>query len=194
MFKRALFWVTVAIVVAGCVPSVRAAPRAYAIEPAHTLVSFEVRNFGIAKRRGLFDRVTGQVSLDAQAGAGSVEIVVNARSVETSDAATRAFLRGRSFLNVERFSQIVYRAGRMIFANEKPVRIEGELTLLGVTRSVSLSVSGYACEGGGSSASDRCVMDAATTFKRSEFGMNHYLGLVSDEVTLSIHGVTTQAL
>lgn len=189
MFKQIMLCAG-AVIVAGAAPFARSAPYAYAIEPAHTVVSFEVRNLGIAKRRGLFDGVTGKVSLDAQAGNGSIEIVVNARSVATSDAATRAFLRGKSFLNVERYSEIVYRAGRVIFANGKPVRIEGELTLLGVTRAVPLSISGYTCNGD-SSDSSRCVMDAATSFKRSEFGMDRYLGLVSDNVTLSIHGVTS---
>jgi polyisoprenoid-binding protein YceI len=189
---KQVIWLAAAIA-AGSAPYAQAAPRTYAIEPAHTVVSFEVRNFGIAKRRGLFPGVSGRVLLDAQAGNGSINIVVNTRSVETSDPATRTFLRGKSFLDVEQFSEIVYKAGRVIFEQDKPVRIEGELTLLGVTRSVSLSISGYTCEGD-SSGADRCVLDAATTFRRSEFGMNHYLALVSDDVRLAIHSVTTRAL
>jgi polyisoprenoid-binding protein YceI len=191
VFKQ-LTWLGTALVAAG-MPYAQSAPRAYAIEPAHTVVSFEVRHLGIAKQRGLFDSVSGQVLLDAQADNGSVEIVVNARSVETGNTATRTFLRGKSFLNVEEFSEIIYKAGRVIFEQHKPVRIEGELTLLGVSRAVSLSISGYTCEDD-SSGSNRCVLDAATTFKRSEFGMNHYMALVSDDVRLAIHGVTTRAL
>ena len=189
---KQLIWLGVAIV-AGNAPYAQSAPRTYAIEPAQTIVSFEVRNLGIAKRRGLFDSVSGRVLLDAQAGNGSVDIVVNAQSVETSDSATRMFLRGKSFLNVEQYSQIVYKAGRVIFEQHKPVRIEGELTLLGITKSVSLAISGYTCEDDSSGAS-RCVLDAAATFRRSDFGMNHYMTLVSDDVRLAIHGVTTGAL
>jgi polyisoprenoid-binding protein YceI len=118
---------------------------------------------------------------------------VNALSVATSDPATRTFLRGKSFLNVEQYSQITYKAERVVFERERPVRIDGELTLLGVTKSVSLWVSGYTCEGDPSGAS-RCVLDAATTFRRSDFGMNHYMTLVSDDVRLAIHSVTTGAL
>jgi len=190
VFKQLLL---LAAAIAASVPYAQSAPRAYAIEPAHTLVSFEVRNLGISKQRGLFDEVAGQVLLDAQAGNGAVDIVVNARSVETNNAATRAFLRGKSFLNVEQFSAIVYRAGRVIFERDKPVRIDGQLTLLGVTKPVSLSISGYACEND-SSGSSRCILDAAATFRRSDFGMNHYMTLVSDDVRLAIHGVTSRAL
>jgi polyisoprenoid-binding protein YceI len=192
VFKQ-LIWLSAAALLAGNAPYAPAAPQAYAIEPARTVVSFEVRNLGIAKRRGLFGSVSGRVLLDAQAGNGSIDIVVNAQSVETSDPATRAFLRGRSFLNVEQYSQIIYRAERVVFEQDRPVRIDGELTLLGVTKSVSLLISGYTCEGGPSGAS-RCVLDAATTFRRSDFGMNHYMALVSDDVRLAIHGVTTGAL
>ena len=114
-----------------------AEPSAYEIESAHTVVSFEVSSLGIARRRGLFDGVTGTVHLDPQASSGSMNIVVNARTVETSDTATKAFLRGKSFLNVDRYAEIVYEADRVVFDKDRPVRIEGELTLLGVTRSVS---------------------------------------------------------
>jgi len=193
VFKQLLSLGAAALLLAGNAPCAQSAPQAYAIEPAHTVVSFEVRNLGIAKRRGLFDSVSGRVLLDAQAGNGSVDIVVNALSVATGDPATRTFLRGKSFLNVEQYSQIIYKAGRVAFEQGRPVRIDGELTLLGVTKSVSLSISGYTCEGGPSGAS-RCVLDAATTFRRSDFGMNHYMTLVSDDVRLAIHSVTTGEL
>jgi polyisoprenoid-binding protein YceI len=150
------------------------------------VVSFEVTNLGIAKRQGVFKDVTGTVLLDPQGGNGSIDIVVNARSIKTGDAATQAFVRGKSFLNVDEYSEIAYRAERVVFADGKPVRIEGKLTLLGVTKDVSLAVSGYEC-----SDTAQCVLDAAATFKRSEFGMNRYLALVSDSVRLAIHGVAT---
>jgi len=57
-----------------------------------------------------------------------------------------------------------------------------------VTKDVSFTVSGYEC---GDTA--QCVLDATATFRRSEFGMNRYLTLVSDSVRLVIHGVATAA-
>src|SRR5262245_18642732 len=169
MYKH-LLW-TCAVLAAGLAPvHAQSASHAYAIEPAHTVVSFEVTNLGIAKRQGVFKDVTGTVLLDPQGGNGSIDIVVNARSIKTGDAATQAFVRGKSFLNVDEYSEIAYRAERVVFADGKPARIEGKLTLLGVTKDVSLAVSGYDC---GDTA--HCVLDAAATFSRSEFGMNRYL-------------------
>jgi polyisoprenoid-binding protein YceI len=156
-------------------------PQAYSIEPAHTVVTFQVSNLGIAKRRGVFNAVAGKVLLDPATGEGSVDIVVNAESVQAGDRATQTFVRGESFLNVDKYSEITYRADHVVFAGTKPTRVEGQLTLLGVTRTVPLTVSGYRCD------DQQCVLDAVATFRRSEFGMNHYLALVSDNVRLEIH-------
>jgi polyisoprenoid-binding protein YceI len=192
MFKQML-WLCASLGAAVVPVPGQSASRDYAIEPAHTVVSFEVSNLGIVKRRGVFDDVTGTVSLDPQGGNGSVDIIVNARSIHAGDAATQAFVRGESFLNVEQYSEIVYRAERVVFADGKPSRIEGKLTLLGVTKDVSLAVSNYKCGDEQPSKDALCVIDADTSFQRSEFGMNRYLALVSDKVRLAIHGVTTLA-
>jgi polyisoprenoid-binding protein YceI len=181
MFEQAI-WLGAAII---AITPMRAhsTERAYTIEPARTVVTFEVSHLGIAKRRGVFEGVSGTVVLDNQAGNGSLHIIVDARSVRASDPATQTFVRGKSFLNVDHYSEIAYQAERVVFQGGKPSRIDGELTLLGVTRTVSLTVSDYQC-------GDECTLDAAATFRRSEFGMNHYLTFVSDDVTLTIHGVT----
>jgi polyisoprenoid-binding protein YceI len=186
MFRQAIALIASALALLPL--RVNAASQTYAIEPSHTVVSFEVRNMGMAKQRGVFDQVAGIVMLDPQLAAGSIEIVVNARSVATSNAVTQAFLRGTSFLDVEQYSEITYKAVRVVFAGDKPIRIEGKLTLLGVTQDVPLVVSGYQCAEH-SGAATGCVLDAAASFRRSRFGMNHYLALVSDTVRLAIHGV-----
>jgi polyisoprenoid-binding protein YceI len=191
MSKSVLWFIAAAF--AGIAAVARSAPAAYLIEPTHTVVSFEVRNLGFARQRGLFDAVSGKVSLDSQAHTGSVDIVVDAKSVQTDNAAASAFLRGQSFLDVERFTQIVYRAGQVIYEQGQPVRIEGELTLLGVTRAVSLAVSNFQCRADAVGAT-RCVLEAAASFKRSQFGMNRFLTLVSDDVRLAVHGVTNEDL
>jgi len=167
------------------------AARVYAIEPTRTVVTFEVT--GIAQQRGVFDSVSGRVLLDPTAGTGTVDIVVNAQSVRTSHAAAETILRGKSFLNIERYSEIDYRAGRVAFVRGKPSRIEGELTLLGITKPVPLSISNYTCADEAApddTSSKPCVLDAIATFKRSEFGMRRYMAFVGDNVTLVIHSVT----
>ncbi len=191
MFKQATWPCT--FLVAILPVCAHSASHAYAIEPTHTIVSFEVSNLGAITRRGVFSDVTGEVSLDPQAGNGSMEILVKARSLHTDDSTTQAFVLGKSFLDVKQYSEIAYRADRIVFADGRPFRIEGKLTLLGVTKDVSLLVSGYECRDEQNPEGGHCVLDAAATFRRSEFGMNHYLTFVSDNVRLAIHGVATEA-
>jgi polyisoprenoid-binding protein YceI len=160
----------------------------YTIDPAHTVVSFEVRKLGISRQSGEFSTVVGTVALDAEAGGGSMSIAVDTRSIHAGSETAEKFLRGPSVLNVEQYSEMAYRAERVVFVDGKPGRIDGALTLLGVTRPVSLTVVGYVCPGV-AAREQRCTLDATAVFRRSDFGMTSYMALISDEVKLAIHGV-----
>jgi polyisoprenoid-binding protein YceI len=181
----------VTIVVTGSAQS-PATPTAYVIDPARTTVSFEVKRLGFS-RSGEFTSVAGTVVLDAGANSGSVEIAVDSRSIRAGSEPEENFLRGPSVLNVEEHAEIAYKGGNMVFAKGKPLRIDGTLTLRGITRPVSLHVVGYACPIDLVPGRGKCVLDATAVFKRSEFGMTSYRALISDDVKLSIHGVASDA-
>ena len=162
----------------------------YTIDPEQTVVSFEVKRLGLSRQSGEFSSVAGTVAMDVEAGLGSIEIAVDTRSVRADSETIESFLRGPGVLNVERYAEIAYKAQHMVFAGGKPERIDGELTLLGVTKPVTLTVERYICAAPQTvSGHQVCKLDATATFKRSEFGMNRYLAVVSDEVKLAIHGV-----
>jgi polyisoprenoid-binding protein YceI len=162
----------------------------YTIDPDKTVVSFEVKRLGFSRQSGEFGNVAGTVAMDAEAGLGSIEIAVDTRSVRADSETMESFLRGPGVLNVERYAEIAYKAQHVVFAGGKPERIDGELTLLGVTRPVTLTVERYICAAPQTASGHQvCKLDATATFKRSEFGMDRYLAVVSDEVKLAIHGV-----
>ena len=167
---------------------VAAGPTEYTLDSAETVVTFEVRRLGISSQAGEFSRVAGTVTLDAEAGNGAIDIAVDTRSIRAGSETMENFLRGPGVLNVEQHTEIAYKAAHVVFANGKPDKIDGHLTLLGVTRAVSLKVVSYTCTDR-EARERRCRLDATATFKRSDFGMNRYLALVSDEVKLAIHGV-----
>ncbi len=158
----------------------------YTIDPDQTVVTFEVRILGISTQLGRLHGAIGTVALDADAGSGRIDIMVDARSIETGNETMERVLRGQGFLNVEQYPEIAYRAERVVFANGEPERIEGELTLLGVTRSVPLVVDHYGCTPGTLLDQQHCMIDATATFKRSAFGMTRYTFFTSDEVKLAI--------
>jgi polyisoprenoid-binding protein YceI len=155
----------------------------YVIDPMETTVSFEVKQLGFARRGGEFRNVAGVVVFDATKSSGSIDIVVDTRSVRAGSATEEKFLRGPSVLDVERHNEIAYRAEHIVFIDGKPARIDGELTLRDVRRPVVLTVVDYTCAA-------KCVLNATAVFKRSEFGMTSYMAVISDFVKLSIHGVT----
>lgn len=163
----------------------------YTIDPSRTLVSFEMRSMGITQR-GEFSRAAGTVMLDSAEQCGALDIVIDARSLKASSAAAANFVRGPSMLNTEVHPEIAYRAQRIVFVQGQPARIEGELTLLGITRSVALDVASYECMSESASA-QRCAIIATASVKRSEFGMTRYRMFASDDVKLAIRAVGVSA-
>jgi polyisoprenoid-binding protein YceI len=161
----------------------------FTLDPTHTLVSFEMRSLGTTQR-GEFNRAAGTVTLDSAAARGELDIVIDARSLKAGSEATAKFVRGPSMLNTAVHPEIAYRAHRIDFSAGRPVRIEGELTMLGVTRAVALDVSSYDCTG---QLDQRCTIAATARLKRSAFGMTRYMMFASDDVKLAIQAEGVRA-
>lgn len=154
----------------------------FTLDPTRTLVSFEMRSLGTTQR-GEFDRAAGTVILDSAQARGELDIVIDARSLKAGSVATANFVRGPSMLNTAVHPEIAYRAHRIVFSADRPMRIDGELTMLGVTRAVALDVSSYDCTG---HLDRRCTIVATASLKRSAFGMTRYMLFASDDVKLAI--------
>lgn len=154
----------------------------FTLDPSRTLVTFEMRSLGTTQR-GEFSRATGTVTLDSAEERGEIDIVIDARSLKANTEATAKFVSGPSLLNTAVHPEIAYQAQHIVFSGGRPARIEGELTLLGVTRPVALHVSDYDCNG---ESDQRCTLVATAYLKRSAFGMTRYRIFASDEVKLAI--------
>jgi polyisoprenoid-binding protein YceI len=177
---------SVAFLIVALSPIAKAAPEEFTIDPAHTYTTFEVRHLGISTQRGRFNRNTGRAVFDAEAGTGNLDVNIDARSIDTGHEGMEKLLRGEDFFNVEQFPEIVFRSTSVSYAQGKPEKIEGELTLLGKTKPISITVLNYNCTRLPFLIRVTCGMDAQTTIRRSEFGMNSMLSFVSDEVKLLI--------
>lgn len=162
----------------------QASAEEYRIDAANTSVAFEVRVLGHAVERGHFGHVTGTVCLRPQANDGSVDISVDARSLRMNRPALSRLVRGDGFLDVQQYATISYRASQVVFADGALARIDGELTLRGVTKAIPLNVTAYRC----TTRADRddCTLSAAATLSRAQFGMTGYRALVSDRTRLTI--------
>lgn len=157
----------------------------YRIDSEHTSVGFEVTELGISLANGRFGRTNGRIDYDMAAETGSVELAVDASSVETGWALRDRFVRGENMLDAAHHPQLRFRSTGMTFVEHRLVAVDGALTLHGVTRPVRLDVRNVRC---GSSAEDgleRCDAEIVGRISRRAFGMDFAYPLVADEIRLT---------
>lgn len=160
-----------------------AAQESYTADPAHTFPSFEVSHGGaFTISRGLFQKSAGKMTLDRAARTGSIEIVVDTASISTGLQRRDDLLRAEWF-KVDQFPQMIYRSKQLKFSGENLVGADGELTLLGVTKPVSLTISSFKCRPHPVNKKEQCGADGAAQIKRSEFGMTN-LASAGDNVKI----------
>ena len=169
-----------------CAAASWAAPESYTIDPRHTYPRWAVSHHGFSIYRGQFNRTSGKLVLDAAAQAGSIEIEVDAASINTGDAAFDNDLRGATWFDTDRHPKIAYRATRLRFEKDVPVEAVGELTLRGVTRPLTLTIAGAKCGTHPVSKKALCGAEVTGVLKRSDFGMNASLPSIADDVRLTI--------
>lgn len=160
--------------------------ESFNLDPGHTFPSFEIRHQGISTMRGKFNRSQGRIVLDTQGPGSSIEVSVDASSADTGHDGLNQKLLGPIFFNTARFPEIRFTSNNLEFVDGKPVRANGDLTLLGVTRPVSLEIRDYACTLQFLTRRPMCGADVHAVIKRSDFGMNYAIPLIGDEVKLAI--------
>jgi polyisoprenoid-binding protein YceI len=170
-----------------------AAPETYQLDPTHTLPGFAVNHLGMSTVRGMFEGASGKVVLDRAAKTGSIELKIPTATVYTghlkSTGAGRTrdeHLRSADFFNAAEFPEMTFKSTKIVFAGDKPESIEGALTLLGVTKPVTLKVDSFNCGANPMSKKDMCGADVSGSIKRSDFGMKYAIPAVGDEVKLTI--------
>ncbi|MGH8670451.1 MAG: YceI family protein [Burkholderiales bacterium] len=166
--------------------SAAARPKSYTVDPSHTFPSFEVNHANFSIQRGRFNNTRGTITLDTYAQSGTIEIKIDAGSIDTGLAKLEDNLRAEDFFDVEKHPEITFKSTELKFEDKKLVGAQGELTLLGVTKPVSLTVNGFYCGHHPLTLRSQCGADVRTTIKRSDFGMTYAIPMVGDEVTISI--------
>jgi len=162
------------------------AAQSYTVEPRHSHVSWAVSHFGTSTFRGKLNKTSGKVVLDAAAKTGSVEITVDARGMISGDEKLDKHLSAADFFDVEKFATATFKSTSVTFEGNAPKTIEGALTLRGVTRPVTLTVTHFHCRVHPMMKKDYCGADATATIKRTDWGMKYAVPAVSDEVKLDI--------
>jgi len=167
-------------------PAALAAPEAFDVDPGHTFPAFEVVHLGISTQRGRFDRTSGRIEIDREAGTARIELAIETASVSTGNKALDGVLKGEDFFDVEKHPRITFRAAQVEFDKGEPRRASGELTLNGVTKPVALSVERFACTRLPFLVRLTCGADVTASLKRSDFGLTRFSNFVADEVRIVV--------
>jgi polyisoprenoid-binding protein YceI len=177
--------------IAGATPA-RAAPEVWRLDPDQTRVHFEVQHFGTSTSRGRFAAITGSITLDRAARRGDVSIAVATASVSTGLAPFDSVLRGTDLLASSAHPQAWFVASRVGFDGDRLVRLEGELTLRGTSRPLTLHALRFACRDDAVRGREVCGGDFEGELRRSDFGMNFGLPFVADRVRLLVQVEATR--
>lgn len=149
---------------------VSAAPDIYKIDPTHTYPSFEFSHMGISVWRGKFDRTQGQIVLDRAAKTGTVDVVVDTGSINFGLAAMDDKARSDDFFNAAKYPTATYH-GTVKFSGDKPSAVDGEVTIMGVTRPANLTINLFHCIPHPMLKKQVCGADAEGDLNWSQYGM-----------------------
>ena len=114
----------------------------WTFEPGHTAAEFRARHMMVTYVRGAFKNVHGALDFDPEKPRlSSVEVTIDPTTIWTGEPQRDAHLRSRDFLDVDEFPQITFKGGQVKVIGDHDYVVVGDLTIRGVTRSVSLRVS-----------------------------------------------------
>ena len=178
--------IALAVLVSTFAAGALAAPETFNVEPTHTYPRFEYSHFGYSNQQQRFDKTSGKLVIDRAAKTGSVDVTIDATSVNTGYALFNQHIQGADFFDTAKHPTITFKSNKVRFEGDKPVAVEGELTIKGVTKPVTLTVTSFHSMPHPMLKKDAIGANASAKVKRSEFNMGKNVPYVSDEVTLTI--------
>jgi polyisoprenoid-binding protein YceI len=163
-----------------------AAPETYVADSTHTFSRFSYSHFGYSTQLSRFNKNSGKVVFDKVAKTGTVDIVIDTKSVDTGASTFNEHIQGEDFLDTAKYPTATFKSTKVVFEGDKPVSVEGNLTLKGVTKPVTLTVTSFLAMPHPMLKKDAIGANAWTVVKRSEFNAGKYAPYVGDEVRIDV--------
>lgn len=179
-------WLTAIAVSTAISGPALATPETYVVDPTHTYPRFSYDHFGLSTQLSKFTKTSGKVILDKAAKTASVEIDIDMKSVDTGYATFNEHIQAEDFLDTNKFPKATFKSTKVIFDGDKPASIEGNLTIKGITKPVTLKVNRYVNKPHPMRKVDVIGADASTVIKRSDFNAGKFAPAVGDEVTITV--------
>lgn len=175
-----------AVVLASSLSASAFAADTYNIDPNHTFPIFEVNHLGFSAQHGRFNKTSGKISLDLAAKKGSVDLTIDTTSLDMGFPMWDEHISADGFLNTAKFPTITFKSNKLIFKGDTVVAAEGDFTLLGVTKPLTITVNDFKCGNNPFNKKEMCGANISGMIKRSDFGMTKYVPAISDEVKITV--------
>ncbi len=163
------------------------AADSYSIDPTHTFPVFEVNHLGYSVQHGRFNKTSGNITLDIAGKSGSVDLTIDTTSLDMGFALWDEHMSADGFFNSAKFPTMTFKSSKLTFKDGKVVAAEGDFTMLGVTKPLTVTVTDFKC-GDHPMVKGKvmCGANISGTIKRSEFGMVKYVPAVSDDIKIRV--------
>ena len=163
-----------------------AAPETYALDETHSYPRFSYSHFGYTTQLSRFNKTSGKIVLDKAAKTASVDIVIDTTSVDSGYPVFNGHLQGEDFFDTAKYPTATFKSTKVVFDGDKPASVEGNLTIKGITKPVTLTVTSFQAMPHPMMKKDTLGANAFTVIKRSEFNAGKYAPYVGDDVRIDI--------
>ena len=189
---RFVAYLSILAMLVGSMQSMQAQAVTYRIDPIHSFIIFRVKHLNTGFAYGRFNTFSGTFVVDERNPANSsIELEIEANSVDTGNSQRDDHLRNPDFFNARQFPKITFKSTRVRKLNDTTVEVQGDLTMRGVTRPITARVT-FTGKGRNQRGQEIIGFETTFTIRRSQFNINYGLnGGLDDEVrvTFAVEGI-----
>lgn len=164
-----------------------AAPVTYSVDPQHSMPRFTYSHFGFSTQLGSVPKMRGKIVLDPEAKNASVDVVIDMNSLTSGLGLLDKHLKSGDFLDTSKYPEATFKSTFVAFDGDRPVSINGNLTMRGISQPVTFNVTSFK-RGPHGNLQNREALggNAMAVISRTAFGAGRYVPNVSDDVTIMI--------
>jgi len=163
------------------------AAEKFIFDEVHSIPQFEFSHLGVTTQTGRFDVAKGAIYIDFAAHKGSVYYEIDASSLNMGYGTETPESAGYRLFNVSVFPTIKFKSGKLVFNSKNEITAAvGKLTLLGVSKPLTVTVSNFKCAPNPVTKRKTCACDVRATLMRTDFGMIQYIPGISDLIIINV--------
>ena len=156
------------------------------LDPPHSAAQFSVRHMGISTVRGTFTKVEGVVVDSPDLSKASVNVTIDASSVDSRVQRRDDDLKSDHFFDVAKYPTITFKSKKVEAAGPGKLKVTGDLTIHGVTKEAVLDVDGPTPPMKDPRGNSHRGASATTTVNRTDYGMTTMTGMIGDQVAIQL--------